>query len=109
MDFSSNSLEPLESLRQFLRAEGYYATAEALASEIKSRFPEGSSPTGSAQELHRAAQVDEYNHRVSSYDRKSQNLPAIDPQPSHSTKSLSGYCTRTKRTGEEVNLLLDQI
>lgn len=90
MDFPSNSLEPLESLRQFLRAEGLYATAEALASEIKNRFPEGSSPTGSAQELHRAAQADELSQRVSAYERKNQMQPSSTNHPPHPNKSFSG-------------------
>ena len=89
MEPLAGSLEPLEYIRQYLRAEGFYAAEEALASEIENRCPEGSSPTSSTQDLRRAAFAGDYP-RVPQYSKS-----ISGQQPPTAGKSFPGYCLST--------------
>ena len=86
MEPPTGSLEPLEYIRQYLRAEGFYAAEEALASEIENRCPEGSSPTSSTQDLQRAAFAADHHKKSPSY---SKGIPSSQPHPAG--KSFQGY------------------
>ena len=90
MEPPAGSLEPLEYIRQYLRAEGFYAAEEALVSEIENRCPEGSSPTSSTQDLHRAALAGEYHQRNPPFAKG-----ISEQQPRQDSRSLPGYCFRS--------------
>ncbi len=91
MEPPAGSLEPLEYIRQYLRAEGFYAAEEALVSEIENRCPEGSSPTSSTQDLHKAALAGEYHQRNPPFAKG-----ISEQQSRQDSRSLPGYCFRSR-------------